>query len=80
MTSVEILMARAIGRVTYCPGIGTKRFAREMAFLADHEPDRALTPKQAKYLLEVVVRYRRQIPADVVGFARELLTQQAPTT
>lgn len=72
MTHDEITVARAIApsRVTYAPGIGTKRFARDMQFLADHSPERELTPKQHKYLVDVAVRFRRQIPREVVALAR----------
>lgn len=76
MSPNERTIAAAINRVTYCPGIGTKRFARDMAHLAEHQPERELTAGQRKYLLEVAVRYRRQIPKETVALARRLLEQQ----
>ena len=70
MTPDERVMARAISpmNVTYLPGIGTKRFAREMAALAEHE-DAAITEAQAVYLRQVVHRFRRQVPSAVVSLA-----------
>lgn len=77
MTDNERLFARAIApsMVTYLPGIGTKRFARDMAWNAEHQPQRELSPKQALYLRQIVVRYRRQIAADVVRLARDELRE-----
>lgn len=69
MTESERTIAAALNRCTFCPGIGTKRFAREMAYTADHSPNFELTPNQRKYLLEAAVKFRRQIPADVVALA-----------
>ena len=77
MTDNERMFARAIapGMVTFPPGIHTKRFARDMAFVAEHKPGCELSPKQALYLRQVVVRYRRQIPADIVAAARRELAE-----
>ena len=70
MTDSERQMARDLNRCTFVPGIGTKRFARNMAAVADRPDAPALTEKQAKYLREAVIRYRRQIPAGTVALAR----------
>lgn len=37
MTDAERAIAHALARVTFAPGIGTKRFARDMAALARAE-------------------------------------------
>lgn len=73
MTSEQIAMARALARVTFPPGSGTKRFARDMAEVANLRPATTMTTRQATYLAESVVRYRRQIPANVVALARAAL-------
>lgn len=75
MTEDERKLARALATVTMCPGIGTKRFARDMAFLEQHSPERELTPKQRKYLVESVVRFRRQIDREVVKLARGMCVE-----
>lgn len=75
VTDSEKMLARAIAQVTYCPGIGTKRFAREMADRAQHAPLVPLTPKQSKYLCDVAIRYRRQVAPDVVEVARRMLAE-----
>lgn len=75
MTHAEQMIARAIGMVTFCPGIGTKRFARDMAELVRNKPDQALTPKQTKYLCEVAIKFRRQVAPDVVALARQRLAE-----
>lgn len=80
MTDNERLFARAIapGMVTYPPATGTKRFARDMARLAELSPAAVLTARQGLYLRRVVVRFRRQIPADIVALAqRELAEAEA---
>lgn len=77
MTDPERLIARAIapGLVTYMPGNNTKRFARDMAFMAEHSPLNPLTPKQSAYLCKVAIRYRRQVAPDVVEVARRMLAE-----
>ncbi len=49
------IAAIAPGCVTYLPGIGTKRFARQIQGVTE------LTDGQRKYLWQVVWRFRRQI-------------------
>ena len=73
MTPAQISMATALARVTFPPGVGTKRFARDMADLATQKPDQVLTLRQAQYLAEACVRYRRQLPREVVALARAAL-------
>lgn len=70
MTADERKMAEAISpmRVTYIPGIGTKRFARDIAALAERD-DAQITEAQAAYLRAVVHRFRRQIPSAIVSLA-----------
>lgn len=70
MTPEQISMARALARVTFPPGLPGKRFALDMAAQANLRPLATLTAKQADFLAELVVRYRRQIPADVVELAK----------
>ena len=70
MTEDEKTMACALNACCFCPGIGTKRFARSMAYLADMQDDQPITARQSKYLRDAVIRFRRQIPADVVAIAR----------
>ena len=66
MTEDEIRMAHALNACTFVPGIATKRFARQMASMAEHSPEIELTKKQHDYLVSAVYRFRRQIPADIV--------------
>jgi hypothetical protein len=75
MTEQEIEFALAIepGAVTYVPGVATKRFAKDMAFAARNSPDKELTEKQRKYLIETVIRFRRQIPSGTVAKAYAML-------
>lgn len=70
MTDHEKIMARALNGCTFVPGTGTKRFARNMAFLAENSPDAELTSGQKKYLASAVVRFRRRIDPAVVEIAR----------
>jgi len=62
-------MAVALSGCTFVYGTNTKRFARNMAFFAQHAPDKELTPKQREYLRTAVIRFSRQIDADVVALA-----------
>jgi hypothetical protein len=69
MTESERKMALALNRCTFVPGIGTKRFARDMANLATHRPDFILSAKQREYLRTAVIRFAKQIDAEVVALA-----------
>ena len=60
MTDEQRDMARALGQCSFLPGSWDKRFARDMAAMAE-DPDAALTRRQAETLMEVCHRYRRQI-------------------
>jgi hypothetical protein len=62
-------MAVALAACCFVPGIGTKRFARDMAFVAQHCPEKELTPKQREYLRTAVIRFGKQIDASVVALA-----------
>jgi len=48
---------------------------RTLRACAQGPPQRELSPKQALYLRQIVVRYRRQIAADVVRLARDELRE-----
>lgn len=63
MTPREIAIAKAFKRVTFYPGTVSKRFARDMVWLAEHEPKRPLTARQAQLLTHIAFRFRRQLPA-----------------
>lgn len=72
MAEDERTIARALRGVTFCPGIATKRFARNMADAAERADAPALTTKQRAALISVAIRFRRQVPADVVALARAM--------
>lgn len=61
MKPEEIDMCRALGRCTFPPASGPKRFARDMSALAESQPARELTVRQRQYLLRLAHMYRRQI-------------------
>lgn len=77
MTENEKTLARALAACCFMPGIGTKRFAKDMAASAVLPDAPALTPAQRRYLLTAIVRYRRQISADVVALAERELQADA---
>lgn len=77
MTENEKTIARALGACTFPPGIATKRFAKDMAACAVQEQRFDLSPAQRRYLLTAAVRYRRQIPAEVVALAEAELRSDA---
>ncbi|RYF74078.1 MAG: hypothetical protein EOO29_25790 [Comamonadaceae bacterium] len=69
MTDNEKTIARALGACCFTPGHATKRFAKDMATCATQEQPYQMSPAQRRYLLTAAVRYRRQIPAEVVALA-----------
>lgn len=70
MTENEKTMAIALAACTFCPGINTKRFAKNMAWRAERDDSSPLTPRQAEYLRAAVIRFRRQIDPAIVEMAR----------
>lgn len=77
MTENEKTLARALAACCFMPGIGTKRFAKDMAARAALPDAPALTPAQRRYLLTATVRYRRQIAPGVVALAERELEADA---
>jgi hypothetical protein len=71
MTDDEKRMAIALTGCTFVPGIATKRFARQVAYRAEQGTGDPLTEKQAKYLRDAVIRFRRQIDPAIVALARQ---------
>jgi hypothetical protein len=69
MTNEEKLMAKALAKCTFIPGVQVKRFARDMAFRAELDDADPLTPRQAEYLRNAVIRFRRQIDPKIVDLA-----------
>lgn len=69
MTDEQRLMAIALARCVFVPGIATKRFARDMAFRAGLADAGPLTEKQDRYLREAVHKFRRQIDPSIVALA-----------
>jgi hypothetical protein len=72
MTKDQITLATHLARCIFPPGTATKRFAKDIAFRAGLFEPKPLTEKQAEYLRTAVIRFRRQIPCDVVALARSL--------
>ena len=80
MSDDEVAMSIHLAACRFVPGAATKRFARNMAFQAAN-PDTCklpLTEKQAKYLRYSVIRFRRQIPGDVVALAHKVAQEEKP--
>lgn len=72
----ELALALAPGRVTYFPGSSAKRFAGDMAALASNPGATArLTARQHRYLVDLAVMYRRQLPAGVVELAQRMKSE-----
>jgi hypothetical protein len=66
MTDLQKMRARALGQATICKGTPSKRFVEQLAYWADHQSDRELSPKQAAFLACLCWTFRRQIPASLV--------------
>ncbi len=66
MTPAEIAAAKALSpsRISYLPGSFEKRFARDMAALAEAQPEKELSEKQRAFLLKMTWRYRKQLRSE----------------
>lgn len=63
MTPYEVELATALGECSMLPGSAQKRFARDLAFRAKHQPEKPITLRQRHYMEILAWRYRRQLPA-----------------
>lgn len=66
MTDHQRAIALALGQCSFLPASAQKRFARDIAYVAEHSPDKELTPRQWHYLQVMAYRYRRQMPSNLV--------------
>ena len=71
MSPREIEVAKALGACTFLPGSWNKRFAKDIKWLAEHTPEKELTPRQSANLVRLAWRYRRQMPAHLAYPATE---------
>lgn len=72
MTEDQIKICRAFKNVTFPPGTRTKRMALDLARDTDAAPMFELSPRQHEVILNIAIKYRRQLPADVVALALKL--------
>jgi hypothetical protein len=68
-------IAKALAGCSMLPGSWDKRFARDMARLAETEPDKELTDPQKENLIRLAHKYRRQLGKD---FLAKLFTPIEP--
>jgi hypothetical protein len=66
MTPLEIERAVALAKCTMSPGTKSKSFAHAMSAMATANPSKELTPLQARFLLDLSWKFRRQMPAHLV--------------
>ena len=71
MSDDEAAIAKALEICTFLPASWDKRFARDMAFAAKNSPERVLTEKQRASLLRLAIKYRRQLPTEIVILAQD---------
>ena len=72
MTEHEIALAKALAGCTYPPGISHKRFARNIAFVAQYSPEKEISLRQRHYMELMAWRYRRQMPHPLVPPSKPL--------
>jgi hypothetical protein len=63
VTELQILRVRALAEAQMGENARAKMFVRDMARLAEKNPNRDLTERQVGYLKGLCWTYRRQIPA-----------------
>lgn len=72
MTADEIKICRAFSGVVFVPGSRTKRLALDLARDAEINPTYALSERQRAVVLSIAIRYRRQLPGEIVDLAKTL--------
>lgn len=77
MTEPQRELALALARVTFYPGSSMKRFAADMAARAANPGGtQRLTPRQHAYLIDLALKFRRQLPCSVVLMAEQMKGEQ----
>lgn len=77
MTPAERSIAIALGRCSFPPGSWDKRFARDLASVAERSPEIAYTERQAAHLLRLAHKYRRQLPSTIIESALDEMENAA---
>lgn len=77
MTESEIRIVTALRACTFLPASWDKRFARDLYDTATYAPGHELTDRQRAWLLRLVHKYRRQIPARVLKEALDEMERAA---
>jgi len=72
VTPDEIKIATAFYAVTFPPSTKTKSLAASLARMATDRPDHELSVRQRAALLDIAIKYCRQIPVELVDLARTL--------
>jgi hypothetical protein len=73
VTPDQLAIVRALNGCSLQLGSGNKSFIRNMDALSAHDPARALTPHQEKWLYDLCHLYRRQLAPATCKRAAELL-------
>jgi hypothetical protein len=66
------LIARALAGCSFLPGCWDKRFARDMAFIAEHSREKDFSERQRVHLVRLAHKYRRQLATATVMLAQDL--------
>jgi len=77
MTPAERSIAIALGRCSFLPGSWDKRFARDLAIVAERSPEIAYTERQSAHLLRLAHKYRRQLPSTIIEYALDEMESAA---
>lgn len=63
MTADQIEISLALGNVRYLPASFDKRFGQNASSRARTEPGKELSDSQNEWLLRILYKYRKQLPA-----------------
>ncbi|GEM_PF-1803163 len=70
MTDTELTFTTALARVKFPPRCNCLKFVDSMVWFSQTRRGKQLTPAQSKYLASCVIRFQRQINANLVERAR----------
>jgi hypothetical protein len=62
MTKDQLLISKALGSIRYLPGSFDKRFALNLAHIAEDCQEKELTEKQNEWMYRLLYKYRNQLP------------------
>lgn len=76
MTTEQIEICKALGKVRYLPASFDKRFGNNLCSLSFTQPEKELSEKQNEWMYRLLYKYRKQLPVTYEKYKSNPLCSQ----